>query len=354
MHMEPINSIVGLRRDLLRVAVALLLALGVIGCKGKPAQNEGPIALPSLGGPNEAPRGVYAVIRRVDVPLNEPTDAAWAVVNEDMIPPLIRGAWRGNGFRIGILDRSQLNAYSEAMPQPISFGESAINRSDYLNPILESPKLRSDLSMPIDLTRPPKPRHVETIRGGENSIVRLLAQIQTDESELHSIVLIPQHHIPSPFDLVPRSPLVKMLDGRVYEELTLKLNLGADQIAVVGLYYPWPHALNDDAEQDQQREQDQEAAASKSGDIAPPEELPEAEPNDPAAPPHHLRGAAPAGLTNNTSRDVVPEELDAPPPLATSFGSTLLTGTRIRQQIKTVLLITIEAPASETDSNEPP
>ena len=338
---------------LFRVVALLLFACAFLGCETTPKQDE-EIPLPGFGdeGP-EKPKGVYAVIRKADVPLDESTDDAWSIINEQLVPPVTRGIWRGNGMRIGLLQRDQLDAYSEVMPQPVAFSRMLINRSTYPQSIIETPRLRSDLRFEMDLTRPPRPREVEMVQGGNNSTLRLLAKIETSEDGRHTLVLTPQHYIPSPLNLIPRDPFEKEKDGRIFEELSLRVTLGKDQVAVVGLHWPWP--MGEILEEDDPSGSADPGRVSLQTSTA----LPEADPNDPAAPPAHLRGTddlEDGPDANNPSADEM-DELDilppdlryerVAPPLATSFGSTLLTGVRICQPVRTVLLITIEEPEAQ-------
>lgn len=347
-------------------SVLMALALLAVGCQSGP-DPDAEIPLPGFGneGPTR-PTGVYAVIRLADVPLDESSDDAWSIINEQLVPPVTRGTWRGNGMRIGLLQRDQLDQYAQAMPTPVAFSRSLINRSDYAVPIIETPRLRGDLRFEMDLTRPPRPRLIETVQGGNNSSLRLLAQIETQADGRHTLVLTPMHHIPSPLNLIPRDPLEKELDGRIYHELALRITLAKDQIAVVGLHWPWPmsEVIEEDRDRPLEPSEIDQVLLSRTTSI------PLADPNDPAAPPTHLR---PIGIEDaDEDRDAIEnrdstqepsddlEDEPAPPrykrvapPLATSFGSTLLTGTRIRQPVRTVLLITIEEPTADvSESNE--
>ncbi|MBX2851834.1 MAG: hypothetical protein KTR15_08830, partial [Phycisphaeraceae bacterium] len=344
------------RRGIIRWHPALVLALSgllLAGCQSTP-DPQPDIPLPGFADEGPAkPKGVYAVIRRADVPLEESTDEAWSIINEQVVPPVTRGTWRGNGLRIGLLKRDQLDKYSEAMPQPVAFSRQLINKSVYPVPIVQTPRLRSDLRFEVDLTRPPRPRLVETVKGGEGSTLRLLARIETRPDGQHTLVLTPQHHIPSPLNLIPRDPLEKEMDGRVYEPLSLRVTLGKDQIAVVGLHWPWPmgEAIEDE-DPSEPSEPNRVTLQTSTAILA-------ADPGDPAAPPVHLRpanddedekdpsGKTPSNPATDDAQPPKPRYERIAPPLPTSFGSTLLTGTRIRQPVRTVLLITIEEPDAE-------
>ena len=330
----------------------------IVGCQSDPPDNV-PIPLPGFGDEGPAkPKGVYAVIRRADVPLDESTDDAWAIINEQIVPPVTRGAWRGNGLRLGLLPKDKLDAYSEAMPKPVAFSRVMINKSDYSVPIIETARLRKDVLFEVDLTRPPRPRQIEKIKGGESSTLRMLARIETEADGRHTLVLTPQHHIPSPFDLVPRDPLEKEMDGRVYDELSVRLTPGPNQVVVVGLHWPWP--ITEVIEEDPRRSPNGAGSSDRRPIIS---ALPPADADDPAAPPPHLAIDVPSpgdqpgpehgtsdsendGATGQTP-DPAPTFKRLAPPLDTHFGSALLTATRIRQPVRAVLLITIEEPPDD-------
>ena len=331
--------------------ITIIAALLILtGCNSTDQSDDVPLPDLAGGDARRLPEGVYAVIRQATIPLDQPTDDAWSATDESAVPLLTRGAWRGNGLRLGVVGRDRFEAYTHAMPDPVALSETLINRSAHPVPILETPRLSSDLQFEIDLTRPPMPRHAEDIVGGKNSTLRLLARIETEEDGRHTLVLTPQHHIPSPYDLIPRSPLEKELDGRVFSELTVRLTLEPDEVAVVGLYWPWP--VQEVLPESSERLEDW------AEDKASPQFTHAAD--DPAAPPPHITGprttdpsdgpaedeeSAGGGQNDEDEADPTPRSQRVAPPLPTHFGSTLFTGTRIRQPVRHVLLISIVQPA---------
>ena len=256
----------------------------------------------------------------------------------------MRGVWRGNGIRVGLLNKEQLNAFGQAMPEPVSSATSVMNQSKLQTPIIESPLLPSGLRFQLDVTKPPYPRQTAPIIGGKNSRLRLLARIETLPTGQHQLILTPHHYIPSPFTLIPRDPYEKLLDGRVFEEMTIKLPLDENQIAVVGLHWPWPEVANQTDTPDSATDNDERKDPTPTADTAP---LPPAEPADPAAPPPHLQSTVtdPPSVEIASPRQSITGETTEryTPPLPLHFGSTLFASTRIRTQVQTVLLITIES-----------
>lgn len=335
--------------------VVLLLGLWVVlacvGCDTTPKQDK-PITPPGFGG--DVPRGVFASIYRFDLPLDASTDDAWAVVDEDAVPMLTRAAWRANGMRLGMMSRDRVDAYRLALPAQVGSNTTLINQSPHPVPIIETAQLPGDLFFEVDLTRPPMPRRVEDLVGGKQSRLRLLARIETEDDGRHTLVITPQHFIPEPYDLIPRDPLVKELDGRIFNELAVRLTIEPNQIAVVGLHWPWTLEPVTPGESSAPRRSDPTP-------ITPTTPAPRVNPSDPAAPPPHLRETADGALRQDNAPDkpargdadaepAEPEVRRVAPPLATSMGSTLLTGTRFRKPVQYLLLITIQAPPP----NEPP
>ena len=347
---------------LTRAALAVLAATTLMGCQlfgygddGDVDTREGPVAI-------DPTTQVVVVIRRAEVPRDVPTERAWALTNERVVLPIQRGGWLGNGLRLGVLERDQVDAFGQAMPAPLASTQTVIGKSKHPVPIIETPLLSPNLQFEVDLTQPPRPIALEPVIGGKNSRLRLLAQLETKDTGEHTLVLTPQHYVPSPFDLIPRDPWLKELDGRVFEELRLRIPLKPEQIVVVGLYWPWPEALRLEAERamresiadpgSQDTTPTQAPTAKdqndKTGNTEPPQPnapLPPADPTDPAAPPHHLRDLPPIalqpGITDTPTKDV--QERIAPP-LPLHLGSTLLTGQTLRGvPTQTVLLITIQA-----------
>lgn len=353
----------------------LLWLLLMCGCRGELSWG-----LDSVGGGDrtgagdrtgDRPERVVAVIRRADVPRDRPTGKAWGLTNERVALPLRVGAWRGNGLRVGVMPREALDEFGQAMPTPLASSRAVMSQSKHDVAIIETPVLSPNLRFEVDLTRPPEPARFEAVTGGRNSRLRLLARLSpSGEAGAYTLTLTPQHYVPSPFDLIPRDPLEKELDGRVYEALSMRLKVRPDQIVVVGLYWPWPERLARQAEQGlsgagtvQQNPRARGAGQAEAGETNAPDAtsegrgsrdspatrpLPPAEPSDPAAPPPHLRGLEPAEPpADRGPADSSDERQDqrqvVTPPLPLDLGSVLLTSPGIGGvPTQTVLLITIE------------
>lgn len=308
----------------------------------------------SNGQPSDRDSQVIAVVRRAEIPGDLPTDAAWEQVDERVIPQILQGMWRGNGLRIGVIDRGELGRFGQLMPDPIGSGESTLIQSPRLAPLFESAQLSEALRFEVDLTKPPYPRQTVAVKGGGNSRLRLLARVQTLDDGRYQLVIVPQHYVPSRFDLIPRSPFDKMLDGSVFDPLTARVTLGPNQIAIVAMHWPWPEGwtgpISERPLQDAEPQQPPPATSgprtgNREADSSEENQTPQPIPaDDPAAPPPHLRGTIepdpPAAPPEPMRND--PASQQPVPPLPLHLGSAMLSGERFGKPVQVVMLITIE------------
>jgi len=176
---------------------------------------------------------VGALIHRIDLPLAVSLEPCWTTVNESSVPMLKRGMWQINGLRIGVLHADNAPAFAQSLPDIHGESRAKLIGSPHPSPVRSTPRLIQPVM--VDLTDPPKSPQVIKLRGGK---LQLLAKISRDESGQAYLELTPHHYKPKA-ELIPRSPLEKQLDGRVFDTLTARLALTADTAIVVGLYRPW-------------------------------------------------------------------------------------------------------------------
>lgn len=342
-------------------AVVVCATLALIGCETDPSTNRPGVTLgelesavpplPQLGpDPDEPvrPAVMHAIVQRIDVPLDEPTDDAWAYINEQAFPAITRGMWQSNGLRLGLLAESDVEPFAAAMPQVLELFETQVYTSDHPVPIMATPRLRSGSRIPVDLSAPPAPPREDMITGGGDGKLQFLAHLEEEDGKVY-LVLTPHHFLPDSNHLLPRDILERELDGRLFHELAVRVELTHDRLLVVGLYWPWPI-------EEQLDENDPGRAPRPSVDISWIAQTSIALDDDPAAPPSHLR----LGVPERPESDEVPGEAGeeqvedsattpvryarVAPPLPVHFGRALLTGTRARQPVQTLLLISIPAP----------
>jgi hypothetical protein len=186
----------------------------------------------------ESPDAPWAMasFQAIDLPLDQPTDDAWALVNEDAFPALTRGVWNANGLRIGVLPRQNLDAFIRALPPASGIERQQLWGSERPTPIRRAPRIRGPVG--IDLTIPPASVREEEVVGGR---LQLLARLSRGDGSTMALDLVPHHHVPR-LTLEVREAAEKELDGRIFNELALRSQLPSHMVLVVGLYRPWPQA----------------------------------------------------------------------------------------------------------------
>ncbi|MEM9415337.1 MAG: hypothetical protein AAGA29_07665 [Planctomycetota bacterium] len=379
MATPPTHQLHHLPYRLLAALVVALLILCLAGCNNTPNSDapdvgfsdlQSDIPLPDLGpSPDEAvrPNRIHAIVQRIDVPLDQSTDNAWAVTDEDAFPAITRSIWHANGLRLGLLGEDDVEAFAEHMPEVLELFETQVYTSSHPVAVMRTPRLRDSMRIPVDLTLPPAPPHNETILGGEDGKLQLLARLEIEDGKTY-VVLTPHHAQPDGNRLQPRDLLERELEGRMYDELAIRVELTDDRLLIVGLYWPWPigEAFDDDEHTD---------TPQPDLDITWQTHAPSpALADDPAAPPPHLwlgvpdrpetpqdentnnrsetdtRDPETANDPGDTNPSADPQGRNEPasirrtriaPPLPLHFGRVLLTGTRARKPVQTFLLISI-------------
>ena len=155
---------------------------------------------------------------------------AWAVVDESVLPDLSRAVWNGNGLRVGLLPAGQGGVFMSALGEVDKTRDVQILSYDFLEELRASPPLNA--AFYADLTLPPLPVQHETLTGGT---LRMLMASRPLGNGITRVTLTPQHHVPKT-TLLPRSPQQRVLDGRVYDELSVQIDVSYDQVLVMGFF----------------------------------------------------------------------------------------------------------------------
>jgi hypothetical protein len=278
---------------------------------------------PGLPNPNAQ---VGAMIHRIDMPLDISLDASWAEVDELAVPVLMHGMWQANGLRIGVLHAEQAQAFANALP--VIHGESTATliSSHYPTAIRSAPRLIDAVT--IDLTAPPRSPTLYRARGGR---LQLLARIGRSDTGQAFLELIP-HHYKAKADLIPRSPLEKQLDGRVFQTLSAMLPVSPDTAIIVGLHRPWPveeEAIESTGDTDESVDAETTPVQAPSNEAEAPEADDQTQPPAPVAP-----------------------DKPQPPAIPNHMGRSLMAGTRAGHSTQILLVITLieDNPAQETGS----
>lgn len=376
----------------LALLLSLLMLLVMVGCKNGGAGGPGAslddldeaITLPGLGGdeaPVERGRVPRIIVQRMDVPLNQPLDTAWTHIDEQAFPAITRGAWHANGLRIGLLHEPQVADFAKQVPQIVNFFEKNVITRNHPVAIMQAAPLRPDTQFAIDLTLPPSPPSEMVVSGRQGGQLQLLARLELDGDRTF-VILTPHLYRPKPNDFSNRPLLERDLDGQVFHELAIRVELKPDRLIAIGLYWPWPGELpggpgeprdsgveSDEPGDDEEPGEDTDAPESTQpprGEVVVDnrgrEELSALDSvlttndgaldDDPAAPPQRVRTTPPSPTPPQPNPDAQPDPEQAMPPLPMHFGRVLLTGTRARRPVQTMLLISIP-PAAPAEGEVP-
>ncbi len=175
-----------------------------------------------------------ARVTTVLIPLDRGIDRAWALADEEVVPALTRGVWHGNGLRVGLLPASRLNDFIDALPETWDDRQQRIVAGPTPTPLVRSRPLRA--AFYADLTVPPFAPKREEVTGHR---LHLLMSVRPQPGGFCRVELTPHHHKPRQM-LRPRTAQEKLLDGRLFEELAIRLAVTGDRYLVLGLARdPW-------------------------------------------------------------------------------------------------------------------
>lgn len=311
----------------------------VVGCVAdEPPLPEGGIRLVDPGVPGSVPGGsgggggsggdgggpvditladsepVRWVSRRLSLPLSRSLDTAWAVTDESVLPDLSRAVWNGNGLRVGVLSNGQGGAFMSGVGEVDKTRDTQVLSYDFLEELRASPPLRAEFY--ADLTLPSLPVLHETLTGGQ---LRMLMASRPLGNGSTRVTLTPQHYRPK-ITLLPRSPQQRILDGRVYDELSIRIDIRDDQVLVLGFYdiaQPPPPAPPPGAEPPAQENQ----TGQDGGEEVPARDA-ENESTNKSAPPTTDPMSPPAEDGEPPIAETEAEEIELPP---LTLGRGLLT-----------------------------
>ena len=250
---------------------------------------------------------MLVTITRLDLPLEQPLNGLWDIVDEQAIAPLARGVWNRNGLRMGVISLDQWEPLHAQLPEIYATQTTQLLASAHPTPIRSSPRLRQPVR--IDLTIPPMTvRETQAQRGR----LRLLLNTIYEADAPGLLQFMPHHYVPRS-TLLPRDPLEKELDGQLFHDLAIRLQARPDRVIVIGLYWPWVASTDVNAANPYPAEPDPQADTA---DVVQPPLVPSLEPT---ALPNHL-------------------------------GRSLFTSTRLRRKLQAILLISIAEPKASDPS----
>ena len=229
------------------VACGVLLAAALSGCASGPNQG-GLGGLPSLGEvrsrvtPIEPPNNpdlqtqyrVEAMIRVVALPLDQRLNEVWDHVDRDVLPGVTQRVWRENGLRVGVVGGQALSQMVKAMPQPVAQEYTRMIGSERRQPIHTGPKLTAPVT--LNTAMPNEPARRVRLRGGR---ARLLARMRPRPDRPGSVILsLTPHHYEPRLSVKPRPATEQALDGRIFDDLSVRFAVPTGHFAVIGLHRP--------------------------------------------------------------------------------------------------------------------
>ncbi len=329
---------------LLAVMLLTLLLLPLAGCGDRPGLGQGD-DLPSWAemapgvaiGPEVDPQvkatAKYMVrLVRLDLPMVGDLTASRQHLLA-VATPMAAGVdlWQENGLFAGTLEGPEFDAFIAALPDAPAVHRDRIVMVAGTVPLQVAPPLRNT-TIVFDLLSRDVVETQRLSRGRLQFHLTVGAAGADASGSGLPITLTPHHFFPEP-SLEPRLPHKKSLDGRSYDDLTLRLALTPGQVLVVGIDPPPPPPppQTSDPSADDASAVPQDANAAN---------------DDPADPTSVGDEAAPG----------VAEEPEEPPPPPMRLGEMILGMKRFNRTIQTVLLISVEPimPTSPSPAATPP
>lgn len=172
-------------------------------------------------------------VAQLDVPLNVPTEPAWALTSEQGLDPAMTAAWQANGIRLGLLKADDYEAFVQALPQDYPPRYKRTTLTEQPTACTTTPK-HKDGSV-IRLIQPPAQR-MSNVQVGPGRF-QFLAQLQQTPNGVARLRLTPHHHQPR-VTVRPRLPQEKIQDGLVFDRLALSVPVDQQVWLVIGIHTP--------------------------------------------------------------------------------------------------------------------
>ncbi len=199
-----------------------------------------------------------AVSLTCQLPLNAPTDRAWALTDEDVLPADLRALWNANGLRIGMLREAKWEAFRGALNRqeknaPAHAGVTVQNRAAFAvrpfpEPLHRGGALPRGLQLPLDRTLPPLAPKITLMETFAGDRLQLLGQAAFLNGKLDTLTLTPHLHRPAPVLVIdpekgPPKAWEKEIQGQLISALAAQIRPRAGELIVVGFHRPWAMEL---------------------------------------------------------------------------------------------------------------
>ncbi len=186
------------------------------------------------------------------LPLNVATDRAWALTDENLLPPATRALWHANGLRLGVLSEAKWEAFRQALNgqeknAPRHQGVMAqklvtFTLRPFAEPLHKGHGLPTRTALALDTTLPPFAPAVRPLAVAFGDRMQLLVQGDFQDKTLAGLAFIPHLHHPDYFfgGIEPPKAWEKEAQGLQLTELTTpKWQPKPGQLLVIGLWWPW-------------------------------------------------------------------------------------------------------------------
>jgi len=175
---------------------------------------------------NTQPAPTYRPWLRVDVftfALSADLTDVWEHVSEDGLDEGRVRLWRDNGIRVGIIDADSRKPFLESLPQVVNHRAQVQTLSSKWARLIAGPPLNQPL--PIVLVNTPDIQTHLQLSGGR---CQMLVRMEEADEGMRKLEIAPHHHRVGPSIRV-RTPEQIALEGRIFEELTLRAPLMRDE-----------------------------------------------------------------------------------------------------------------------------
>ncbi|MFW6059064.1 MAG: hypothetical protein ACODAQ_02715 [Phycisphaeraceae bacterium] len=227
------------------------------------------ITSPRPSGAARLARGprVHLAVREIEMPLEMSLEPVWEGIDESVLSPRLRAAWRANGLRIGVVRRDALVELFEEVPPPLTSRSERVITDGYPTPLRESARLKEPVTVHLG-AQPDEEREDYAERGR----LRLLGRAGITQRGEARLTLAPQNHRLR-IALEPRDPREDVFDGRIYSEIGAGVTLAPSDVLVIGL--DRPSEKEEDEEEDDEADDDDDTQGA-----ADPDETAEAAPRE--------------------------------------------------------------------------
>ena len=291
------------------------------------------------GPPEDAPRmaptrRALADVQVITLPLATDLGESWEQVDEGVLGDRARDVWNRNGLRLALIQAEQIEAFFEPASHLVYVRHTRLLSAAHPSMLRDSSRLEAPVTLELRGVHGVEQEQIELERGR----IRLLLRMEPNDAGGVTVQLLP-HHQRVRSTLIPRDPLERDLDGRVFEELSVAFDMGRADVLVIGLHWPWP----DEDEQQVDEEADEEADGEPDAASPAPQGQGQAELTEPAEA-HAEAEPELQWQVEFESPQHDSAEAERMPELPAHIGRALLAGQRAGRSVQHVLLIRV-APA---------